>query len=615
MKAKVQAITRAATRAKSFEWFRNLKASRDSVLMALAVIVGIGGGLISVVFYGMIEHATRWATGISRLLSGAQGPASWATAIVAASGGLIVGGMTHYWAREAKGHGVPQVMEAVALRGGRMRPRVVLVKALASTVTIGTGGSAGREGPIVQIGAAIGSTVGQWFRQSTDRMRTLVACGAAAGMAATFNAPLAGAVYALEVILGEFTANTFGMVVLAAAVADVVAGSFLGSHVSFQVPAYQLVSPLELLFYAALGLVSAGAAWLFIKALYWVEDLFDGWKKVPEWTKPAAGGVLFGLVAWWLPKSMGAGYDVINDALYGRLDWALLAALALVKILTTSITLGSGGSGGVFAPSLFIGAMTGGAFGSLVHWLWPGHTAPPGAYALVGMGALFTGTTQAPVTGILMLFELTRDYRIIVPLMVACVVSSIAANWLSKETIDTLKLARRGINLKAGRDLAVLSEIPVTAAMSRHVDTIGVSATVRELVRLMQETRHTGYPVLDGEGRVVGIVTLDDVRNTQPEGRLERRVGEIMSTDLVVAYADESLAEAMAKFDQHGVGRLPVVARQDPRRLVGFLTRSDVLGAYNRALVDERPRPDEEAPGRRSQHGSFHLDTPFSSRI
>jgi len=214
-----------------------------------------------------------------------------------------------------------------------------------------------------------------------------------------------------------------------------------------------------------------------------------------------------------------------------------------------------------------------------------------------------------------MLFELTRDYRIIVPLMVACVVSSIAANWLSKETIDTLKLARRGINLKAGRDLAVLSEIPVTAAMSRHVDTIGVSATVRELVRLMQETRHTGYPVLDGEGRVVGIVTLDDVRNTQPEGRLERRVGEIMSTDLVVAYADESLAEAMAKLDQHGVGRLPVVTRQDPRRLVGFLTRSDVLGAYNRALVDERPRPDEEAPGTRSQHGSFHLDTPFSSRI
>src|SRR5690606_33758863 len=231
------------------------------------------------------------------------------------------------------------------------------------------------------------------------------------------------------------------------------------------------------------------------------------------------------------------------------------------------------------------------------------------------MGALFTGTTQAPVTGILMLFELTRDYRIIVPLMVACVVSSIAANWLSKETIDTLKLARRGINLKAGRDLAVLSEIPVTAAMSRHVDTIGVSATVRELVRLMQETRHAGYPVLDGEGRVVGIVTLDDVRNTQPEGRLERRVGEIMSTDLVVAYADESLAEAMAKLDQHGVGRLPVVTRQDPRRLVGFLTRSDVLGAYNRALVDERPRRDEEAPGRRSQHGSFHLDTPFSSQI
>jgi len=185
MKTKVQAITRAATRAKSFQWFRNLKASRDSVLMALAVIVGIGGGLISVVFYGMIEHGTRWATGISRFLSGAPGPASWATAIVAASGGLIVGGMTHYWAREAKGHGVPQVMEAVALRGGRMRPRVVLVKALASTITIGTGGSAGREGPIVQIGAAIGSTVGQWFRQSTDRMRTLVACGAAAGMAAT----------------------------------------------------------------------------------------------------------------------------------------------------------------------------------------------------------------------------------------------------------------------------------------------------------------------------------------------------------------------------------------------------------------------------------------------
>ncbi|BAS25898.1 chloride channel protein [Limnochorda pilosa] len=574
----------AGPHARSRSLLERLPLSANFIVLVLAVVVGAAGGFASALFYWMIGLVGRAAG-----LLDAAAPFLQGTGVVWAAilGGLLVGPMTYRWASEARGHGVPEVMEAVAVRGGRIRPRVALVKAVASALTIGTGGSAGREGPIVQIGAGLGSSLGQVLRLSEARVRTLVACGAAAGIAATFNAPIAGAVFSLEVILGEFSVGAFSMVVLASATASVVAWALLGNQPAFLVPPHELVSRGELAFYVVLGLLAALAARAFVDLLYRTEDFFE---RLPlrGLLKPALGAAGFGLIGLLLPESLGPGYPAIEAALHAELAPLLLLALLGAKMLSTSLTLGSGGSGGVFAPSLFTGAMLGGAFGHLVHGLYPTVTAQPGAYALVGMSAFFAGATQAPITAILILFEMTRDYRIIVPLMLAAVVSTMTANALSRATIYTTKLIRRGVTLKGGRDVAVLEQLTVNQVMSRPAHTVRAEQTVRELVARMQQLRHNGFPVVDRGGRLVGVVTLQDVRDTPLDGRLDRQVREIMTPDPVVAYPDDDLHAILDVLERRDVGRLPVVSRADGGRVLGVITRSDVLRAYNRALVGHR---------------------------
>lgn len=328
-----------------------------------------------------------------------------------------------------------------------------MVKAVTAALTIGSGGSTGREGPIAQIGAAIGSAAGQWLRVSERNMVILVACGAGAGIAATFNAPLAGAVFALEVILNRYDTTTLGYVLISSVCGALVARALMGNHPAFLIPSYDLVHPLELLLYAILGLAAALVSVLFIRVLYWIEDLFDKLPGLPEWLRPAFGGILFGLIGIFLPQTLGRGEKVMGLVMQGRLDslW-FLALLCGAKLMTTSITLGSGGSGGVLFPSMFIGACLGGSLGSLFQSLFYGITAGSGVYAVVGMGALFAGTNQAPVTAILMLLEMTRDYRIILPIMLCCGISTLLSRCLCRESINTMKLARRGIDLQSDRE-------------------------------------------------------------------------------------------------------------------------------------------------------------------
>ncbi len=567
-----------------------MRASKDASLLLLAALVGLGAGLISVLFYHTINLAELWLSHQGRLIAAAWGPepSGWWIPVVGAVGGVIIGLIAHVFAPEIRGGGVPNVMEAVARRGGRLRARVVPIKAIATSIAIGTGGSAGREGPIVQIGGAFGSLIGQLFGLSEAHIRTLVSCGVAAGISATFNAPLGGSLFALEVILGEFTTSMFSRVVIAAAVADVTAWSLLGNHPGFTVPAYELVSLYEIPLYAGLGLLCAGVAWLYTQSLFRIDLLFERLRAVPTWAKPALGGLLFGLVGWALPQTLGTGYAVMNAALHGQLLVGLLLALMFAKILATALTVGSGSSAGVFTPGLFVGAMAGGAYGGLVHQLWPSATSNGGAYALVGMGALFAGASQAPMAAILLLFELTRDYRIIVPLMLACVISSLVFNSISRETIYTIKLAARGVRLRAGRDMGVLREVSVGEAMTPRVDSVRSTATVGDLVTLMQVTRHSSFPVLNESGNIVGLVSLDDIRNSDPEGRLNRTVLEIMSQEIAPVYPDESLATIVERcYRNEDAALLPVVRRDRPDHLLGVLTRSDVLRAYNRALVQE----------------------------
>ena len=421
-------------------WERSFLPSQNFLIL-LAVLIGVLTGLGSVGFIKLLGLVVRFAReGIAGHLA-VFGPAS--LVLLPALGGLVAGVLIQRYAAEARGHGVPEVMTALATRGGRIRLRVAIVKIVASCFTIGFGGAAGREGPMVQIGATLGSTVGQIAGLRASAVRTFVACGAAGGIAATFNAPIGGAIFALEILMGRLHAD-FLLVLLTSLSSCVVARSFLGNYPAFVAPAYELVSPAELPLYFVLGLGVGLAAVLFVRALYRAEDVFQAWR-FPDALKPAVGGLAVGLVLRFFPEVYGSGLPAVESALWVRFPWELLAALFVAELLANVLTLGSGGSGGVFAPGLYMGAMLGGLFGTLVHAVFPAWTAGSGAYAMVGMGAFFAAAAKAPATALLILFELTNDYRIILPVMAAIVASVSMSHRLLPHSIYTLKLHRRGI--------------------------------------------------------------------------------------------------------------------------------------------------------------------------
>ena len=429
-------------------WLRASFLPEQNYLIILSVVVGVLTGFGSVGFIYALEGVATFArSSVAGLLS-RFGPAQ--LVLLPAIGGLLVGPLVHRFAREAKGHGVPEVMIALASRGGHIRKRVVTVKVIASSLTIGFGGAAGREGPMVQIGSAIGSTVGQWTRLTSNNVRTLVTCGAAGGIAATFNAPIAAAMFSMEVLIGRIRTD-FLLVLLTSLSSCMIARHFLGNFPAFMSPVYDLVSPAELPLYFLMGILIGMTAIGYVKLLYRSEDLFGAWA-FPDYLKPAVDGLVVGLILRVYPEVYGSGFPAVESALWVRFPWELLLALFVAEILANCATLGSGGSGGVFAPSLYMGAMLGGVFGSFTHAIFPDWTAGSGAYAMVGMAAFFAATAKAPTTSILILFEMTNDYRIMLPLMAATVGSVYVSHLLFPFTIYTLKLHRRGIAFPHGED-------------------------------------------------------------------------------------------------------------------------------------------------------------------
>ena len=575
-----------------WNWFVNPSETR--VLVASGVAVGVGAGLGAVVFrYLILEFTTFFFDFLGPLLSSTVlGPAG--VIVLPALGGIVFGPLIYRFAREAKGHGVPEVMLAVALKGGRIRPQVAVVKSLASAICIGSGGSVGREGPIVQIGSTIGSSLGQAFHMSDDRIRTLVACGAAGGIAATFNAPIAGVFFALEVILGEFTTRAFGVVVISSVTAAWIGRSFFGNVPSFPVPPYELVSPYEFGLYAGLGVLAALAGVAFTRTLYWFEDRFDD-IHMPEYLKPIPGGLLLGSIGLFLPQVFGVGYPSMQQALDGNYGLGLLLILVVAKIIAVSLTIGSGGSGGVFAPSLFIGAMLGTAFGTAVHLLMPSLTAPAGAYGLVGMGAVFAGAARAPITSVIILFELTGDYRIILPLMIAVVVATLISEGLSRDTIYTLKLRRRGIDLRAGKEVNAMGGIRVAQAMRTEVAQALATSTVAEAGEKLEESRERALLVVDEAGNLDGIVTIRDVERALLDNEPGATLAKVASRPVQTAFPDEPLSEVIRRMGVQDLGQLPVVERSSPRVPIGILRRVDVIRAYSKSMIGrietQRQRP------------------------
>ncbi len=564
---------------------RYWRSPAATALVLMAVAVGVAAGYGAVGFHWMLGRSEHF---FSDLLGGGLGQISpYALILLPALGGLLVGPLVYFAAREARGHGVPEIMLAVTHQGGRIRGRVALIKGLAAALTIGSGGSAGQHGPAVQIGSGLGSLLAQQLRLPAERTRLLVACGAAGGISATFNAPVGGVLFALEVILRNFSTRSFGFVVISSVSAVVIAHMYLGDAAVIDVPRYFLVSAWEFPLYLALGAIAAVTARSFIWALYTADELFENWQ-VPEYLKPAIGGLAVGVIGRWFPQILGIGYDATEAALTGWIALATMAALVLAKMVGTSLSLGSGGSGGVFAPSLFIGAMLGGVFGRAVNAAWPEVTAPSGAYGLVGMGALFAGVAHAPMTAIIILFEMTGDYRIIGPLMVACVVSALLSEHLGRDSIYTRKLRRRGVDI-FGAEPDLTDAIAVREAMATDVTPMPQSATVPELLAMFARGDAASIPIVDRRGALIGIVSRSDAEDAVLHGSPDATAGDIMTPQPLTCLADESLTLALQRLTSRDVAALPVVDPDEPGRVIGMLRRRDIIAAYYRA---RRERPE-----------------------
>ncbi len=571
-----------------FSWLRTRLGDRGSMFL-LAVLIGTCGGLgaVGVTYLIRFLQDLAWGSGGTPLEKIARA-SWWMKLTVPAVGGILVGLIIRFFAHEAKGHGVPEVMYAVARLGGVIRPIVAFAKALATAICIATGGAVGREGPIVQIGSSLGSTFGQMLRLSSSRLRGCVGCGAAAGIAATFNAPIAGAFFAAEIVLGGFSIISFGPLVNSSVLGTVVARSFLGDNPALSIPFYSMVSPAELIPYAVLGLVVAIGGVAFTMLLHYTEEFFDRLKMVPEALQPMIGGLGIGALALAVPQITGTSYETIDAMLHAKTAVAMLLAFYGAKLLASSLTLGSGGSGGVFAPSLFMGAALGGLVGNLAGATMPFSVASPGAYAVVGMGAAVAATTHAPITAILIIFELTGDYRVITALMVSCILAHVFAHWIQRESIYTIKLMRRGIDVREGQEVNLLRRLHVKDVLSPEIELVPRSGKLKEVYDRLVTSSHFEFFTVDREGNLSGVISVDDLRHTLPHLEALQLVSvaeDVATHPVLFLREDDTLDTAMQRFGERTLEELPVLPAGKSMRPVGTVRRQDVINAYNREII------------------------------
>ena len=581
-------------------------------LTLMAILIGVATGCGASGFFLLIEEANVFAYGHGAQAGGLFGGRLWMLVLLPAAGALLVGFMTYYWAAEARGHGVPEVMDAIHRRDGIIRPRVAIIKAVASALTIGSGGSAGTEGPIIQIGAAIGSGFGQWLKVHRRQMGVLVACGAAAGIASIFNAPIAGVLFALEIFLRDFSFRSFSPVVfssvLSCSTTHYLQSRFAaeGAEIdraifSVERVGYDFIGT-ELFYYLVLGGLCAIVGVTFVRLLYWSEDVFDKLNLYGP-LKPLLGAVGLGVtgVSYCLiagqhvqPEFFGNGYPMIEIAvsdellnLYtGYAGIGLLLVIATLKLVATCLSLGSGGSGGVFAPSLLLGAMVGGALGLLLKQFgWVEDTSVT-AYALVGMAAMVAATTHASLTAIVILFEMTRDYKVILPVMFAAIVSTAGAKMLLADSIYTLKLRRRGVRLGTLADLTILKQLTVGQVPRVQVQLVQPDDPLQKLIDLAGQSESPEFVVVDDQGDYQGMVTAQDLRTAllQPEAVPLLLVGELLRPEIPTVNPQESLDSVLDKFSRTESAALPVTAPGDEEEITGLVTRQAVMATYREEL-------------------------------
>jgi len=565
------------------------RTSETLALILLAVVVGVLTGLAAVGFDLLVRATGRALAALPALLGAV--PGALATALAPALGGLLVAPIVVRWSPNARGSGIPGVMYAVSNLGGRVPRNLAFWRPLATILSIGSGASLGTEGPVAQLGAALSSLLAEPLALSVERRRMLVAVAAAAGIAATFNVPIAGVLFAVEVILGELRARDFASVVIGAVSATAVSRSLIGNTPAFSVPNFQLGSSLELLLYLALGMVTAAAAVGFNQAVISAEDLFNG-ARLPPMLRPAVGGLVVGVVAVGFPEVLGRGYQEVGNVLQGSAGPALLLlALALAKTVATGASLGSWGSGGVFAPVLFVGSAIGAAFGQASERAFPALVHGSGAFALVGMVGVLSGVTRAPMSSIVMVFEMSGSYSLILPILLAAVISTLTADLFGQESIYERMLSRRGQSLFRLREIDLLQTVRVREVMEEDVPTLFDDQTLADLRDESASSHHHAYLLRSREDpdRMTGIVTMTDLERAQGEGRpSDTALFYVATREVATALPSEALSEVVERMAERGVGRMPVVDPSDERRPIGFVRHGDLARAYHLALEHQR---------------------------
>ena len=548
-----------------------LRQRESQVFLALALVIGALTGMAVVAFILLTERMGM------RLYP--VGGAPWRRVLFPVVGSLGIGYLLYRYFPDARGSGVPQTKAALYAREGRITLRTVLGKFFCTSATLASGIPLGREGPSVQVGAGIGSVLGRLLGLRSEQVKNLIPVGAAAAIAAAFNTPLAAVLFSLEEIVGDLHAPVIGAVVLASATAWMVLRVFLGNHPLFKVPQYQLVSPAEFAVYAMLGVAGGVVSAAFAKLLLGMRERFLRFPQKTLWFQPVVGGLLVGVVGWFVPQVLGVGYGFVGDALNGNMAFKMMLLLVVLKLLTVTTSYASGNAGGIFGPALFIGAMLGGTVGTVAHRLFPAYTATPGAYALVGMGAAFAGIVRAPMTSVLMIFEMTQDYAVIVPLMIANLVSLFIASRLQHEPIYEALAVQDGIHLPTSETRRRYGQRQVRKVMQTAIQLLPAENTVREALERVRSSASRTWLVTDRRG-VIGVVNLAKLEQERAEGA-DKKVGDLVDAlAFPHVHSDQGLDLALERMGANQIEILPVVSRADVHKLEGIVTLRDVLDAY-----------------------------------
>lgn len=598
-------------------WWRRKKSfDTRPVLLLLAGLVGGLGGLGAVLFKDLSNFVQDFIIGSKPSFLEACLRLPWYMRLVIPTvGGLLAGGALYLLPKQSKGHGISEIMEAVSIRGGFLSFRAAMVRSISSLMSIATGASIGREGPIVQIAAMLGSKTGQFFKVQKENISILVGCGVAAGLAAAYNVPIAASFFVMEIIIGNFAIEIFAPLVVSSIVATLVYRRIFGNAPVYGIPHFSLVSEWELIAYVILGVLSGFAAALFREALRISEREF-GKHNIPLYIKSTIGGLLIGIIGLGYPHVWGNGYNAINTILQNQMGFGLMLVLFFLKIIATSTSVGSGASGGVFTPTQFIGAALGGFIGFAAHEAFPNHVAFASAYALVGMGCLMAGTTYAPIMSILMIFEMSLDYDIILPLMLSCILSSIVARQFHRDSIYTEKLRKKGIRFDLTSEESAMRGIHVEDILRRDVPFIPGNKHLNDVLAHFLKSRTNLLYVIDEHGKLIGSIDLHDLMEFFNEKDLYSFViAQDVATPVKFAFPEQALIDVMDTLYLTDEDQVPVVDNDKDQKFLGVITRRDIIGAYNREVLKKKILTTKFVTRKKEKEGIDYVEMPAGYKL